>query len=538
MTLMPLSFAINPLTLKRLRRFRQKRRAWFSLWIMLLLYAVSLIAELLCNDRPLYVRCDGHAYFPVWRYYPEDAFLHNGRQTRTDYKRLATNSVFTSNPDNRILFPPIPFGPYECISADTVPESAWSVVTLTPELRAGTLNIDRDTTIRRATGCGFFFNTTDEQVDGLILANEWNLPKSMMQAFEARFANQPAERYSLTVSRRLNTEKTALVTLSTFEPRSRPPQSIRVMFQEEPPRAGASRSRTFFFDANGTLKKGDASFFSSLSSEQQSDLRKLAQESLTQPVSGQVLAIGDARYTMQAARNSVQWPYPPMRGHWMGIDSAGRDVLARILYGLRTSMTFGLLLVIGAMVLGTLAGAVQGYFAGIIDLTMQRLIEVWSALPFLYVMILIGSVYGRGFVLLLVCYGIFNWIGISYYIRAEFLRLRHRPFVDAARCLGLPAHRIMFRHILPNAITPIITFFPFSLVGAIGSLAALDYLGFGLPPPVPSWGELFAQAQTFRWAWWLILYPALALFIVMLLGVFIGEGVRDAFDPKPSSRME
>ena len=132
----------------------------------------------------------------------------------------------------------------------------------------------------------------------------------------------------------------------------------------------------------------------------------------------------------------------------------------------------------------------------------------------------------------------FNWIGISYYARAEFLRLRRQPFVDAARCLGVRSDRIMARHILPNALTPIITFFPFSLVGAIGLLAALDYLGFGLPPPTPSWGELLNQAQKFRWAWWLIVYPSLALFVVMLLGVFVGEGVRDAYDPRPYSRME
>jgi microcin C transport system permease protein len=123
-------------------------------------------------------------------------------------------------------------------------------------------------------------------------------------------------------------------------------------------------------------------------------------------------------------------------------------------------------------------------------------------------------------------------------MRAEFLRLRRMPFVEAARCMGIPGRAIMGRHILPNALTPIITLLPFSLVGAIDSLAALDYLGFGLPPPTPSWGELLQQAQQFRWAWWLILYPALMLFVVTLLGVFIGEGVRDAYDPRRFSRME
>ena len=213
-------------------------------------------------------------------------------------------------------------------------------------------------------------------------------------------------------------------------------------------------------------------------------------------------------------------------------------MLARVLYGLRTSLTFGMMLVGGSMLLGIFAGALQGYYGGAIDITAQRLIEMWSALPFLYIMILMGSVYGRSFSLLLFCYGLFNWIGISYYIRAEFLRLRKQPFVEAANCMGISSYKIIFKHILPNALVPVITFFPFSLVGAIGSLAALDYLGFGLPPPTPSWGELLFQAQQFRWAWWLILYPSAALFAVMLFGVFIGEGLRNAYDPKRYSRLE
>ena len=222
----------------------------------------------------------------------------------------------------------------------------------------------------------------------------------------------------------------------------------------------------------------------------------------------------------------------------MGVDSAGRDVLARVLYGLRTGLLFGTLLVIWAMCLGLTLGAIQGYFGGWLDLLGQRFIEIWSALPFLYVMILIGSVLGRSFTLLLICYGLFNWIGISTYMRAEFLRLRGRPFVDAARCQGLSATRIIFRHILPNALTPLITLFPFSLVGAIASLSALDFLGFGLPPLAPSWGELLNQAQSHRSAWWLVTFPSIALFTVMLLAVLIGEGLRDAFDPKPRTKME
>ncbi len=151
---------------------------------------------------------------------------------------------------------------------------------------------------------------------------------------------------------------------------------------------------------------------------------------------------------------------------------------------------------------------------------------------------LVGAVLGRSFILLLICYGLFNWLAMSYYMRAEFLRLRSNTFVEAARCQGLSPLRIIFSHILPNAITPMITLLPFTLAGAIGSLAALDFLGFGLPPLTPSWGQLIQQAQLFRWAWWLILFPALALVTVILLTVVIGEGLRDAFDPKQQSKLE
>jgi microcin C transport system permease protein len=222
----------------------------------------------------------------------------------------------------------------------------------------------------------------------------------------------------------------------------------------------------------------------------------------------------------------------------MGIDAAGRDVLSRVLYGMRIALIFGLVLAFWAMAFGAVMGALQGFFGGGVDIAGQRLTEIWNALPFLYVMVFVGSTIGRSFLILLICYSLFNWIGMAAYMRAEFLRLRSRTFVEAARCQGLSNRRIIFSHILPNALTPLITLFPFSLLGAIGSLAVLDFLGFGLPPLTPSWGELLQQAQQFRWAWWLILFPSSALFTVMLLTVLVGEGLRDAFDPRQQSKME
>lgn len=234
----------------------------------------------------------------------------------------------------------------------------------------------------------------------------------------------------------------------------------------------------------------------------------------------------------------VGFPFRPVPEHPFGIDAGGRDVYARVVHGMRIALIFGLVLAFLGLLFGLVIGAVEGYFGGKADILLQRFTEIWSAMPFLYVMIFIGSTVGRSFAVLLVCYAIFNWITVSYYVRAEFLRLRTRTFVEAAKVQGFSSARIIFVHILPNALTPLITLFPFLLMGAIGSLAALDFLGFGLPPMTPSCGELLAEAQQFRGSWWLILFPSAALFIVMLLTVLVGEGLRDAFDPRQESRLE
>ncbi|MBO7482943.1 MAG: ABC transporter permease subunit [Kiritimatiellae bacterium] len=240
----------------------------------------------------------------------------------------------------------------------------------------------------------------------------------------------------------------------------------------------------------------------------------------------------------------ISYPFRPCKKHWFGIDSNGFDVYTRVVWGMFIALVFGLVLAFSGMLIGLVIGSVEGYFGGVTDIICQRLTEIWSALPFLYVMIFIGSALGHGlsdfqrFMVLLLSYAIFNWISVSYYMRAEFLRLRSRTFVEAAKCQGFSASRIIFGHILPNALTPLITLFPFLLMGAIGSLASLDFLGFGLPPMSPSCGELLRQAQTTPSAWWLILFPSLALFVVMLLTVLVGEGLRDAFDPRQKSKLE
>jgi microcin C transport system permease protein len=231
-------------------------------------------------------------------------------------------------------------------------------------------------------------------------------------------------------------------------------------------------------------------------------------------------------------------PSRPNSLHWMGTDDRGRDVFTRIVYGYRLAMTFSLILVFIELILAILIGGIQGYLGGWVDLSLQRFIEILSSIPFLYMILIFGAIFGRGFGVLLVTYAIFNWIGLSYYMRGEFLKLRNQTFVESARVLGVRPMTIIVRHILPNAITPLVTFLPFTLISSISILSALDFLGYGIPAPNPSWGELLGQGRERLSAWWLIGYPSLALFLVILLSAFIGEGLRDAFDPREKVEYE
>lgn len=516
---------MNPLARKRWNRFRRHRRGFVSMCLLIGLYGVSLFAEFICNDRPLYVRFEGRSYFPALKFYPDDTFSGSGRLTRPDYKVLEQSERFRADPANRMIFAPFRHGPYEIIKPDSLRDEEQVILTLRPTPRVGNVNVDANLAVTRSQSADYFL-----PLDG------WALPPDITAGIDRRLRNQPADAVLVVMTNRLNRNLVAEIRMTAYTPRGAPPRDVRITFREQADHAaGAQR---LVFDRGLELASVDEPIWSMMEEAQQQDMIALAGRAFEGLAVASPVTIRGAEYAVAIERNDIQWPFRPVKGHWMGIDVAGRDVFARILYGLRTSMTFGLLLVAFSMGFGIIMGALQGYHGGKVDLVSQRIIEIWSTIPFLYVMILLGSMYGRSFSLLLFCYGIFNWIGISYYVRAEFLRLRTMPFVDAARCLGISSSRIMFRHILPNALTPIITFFPFSLVGAIGSLAVLDYLGFGLPPPTPSWGELLQQAQSFRWAWWLILYPSLSLFVVMLLGVFMGEGVRDAYDPKPVMRME
>jgi microcin C transport system permease protein len=242
-------------------------------------------------------------------------------------------------------------------------------------------------------------------------------------------------------------------------------------------------------------------------------------------------------------------PHAPSREHLFGTDDRGRDVLVRLAYGFNISVTFAVLVMLIAYSVGITVGALIGYFAGRLDLLGQRVIEIWSSLPFLYTIIIVSSIVvpvyvpGRmqvlqpSFWLLIAILSAFEWMGITYYIRGEFYREKAKDYVGAAIVTGVSELAIMFRHILPNSLTPVVSFAPFTIVANVSALVALDFLGFGLPAPTPSWGELIGQGMENLTKWWLVFFPLGTLFTTLLLVVFIGEAVREAFDPKEYSRL-
>jgi microcin C transport system permease protein len=341
-----LGMGITPITRRRIHNFKANRRGFWSLWIFLILFTVSLFAEFIANDRPLLIRYDGQFYAPVFKVYPETTF--GGEfETQADYRD--------------------PF------VQDLINQKGWIV---------------------------------------------W-----------------PVIRYSY---------------------------------------------RTINYNL------------------------------------------------------SVPAPAPPSTENWLGTDDQGRDVVARLIYGFRISILFGLTLTILSSAIGVAAGAVQGYFGGITDLLFQRFIEIWSGLPMLYLLIILASIVEPNFWWLLGLLLMFSWMSLVGVVRAEFLRARNFDYVRAARALGAGDVLIMVRHVLPNAMVATLTFMPFILNGSITMLTALDFLGFGLPPGSPSLGELLAQGKANLQAPWLGLTAFFTLAIMLSLLIFIGEAVRDAFDPRKS----
>ena len=229
-------------------------------------------------------------------------------------------------------------------------------------------------------------------------------------------------------------------------------------------------------------------------------------------------------------------PSAPTFDNLLGTDDRGRDLLAQLIYGFRLNVLFGLALTVIGVLIGVATGAIQGYFGGKTDLAFQRFIEIWGAMPELYLLIIFSAVFAPSVALLLVLLSLFGWMGLSDYVRAEFLRNRQMDYVRAARALGVSNLRIMWRHILPNSLTPVVTFLPFRMSAAILALTSLDFLGLGVPPGTPSLGELLSQGKNSIDAWWISLSTFAVLVITLLLLTFMGDALRDALDPRKAEK--
>ena len=229
-------------------------------------------------------------------------------------------------------------------------------------------------------------------------------------------------------------------------------------------------------------------------------------------------------------------PSAPTADNWLGTDDRGRDLLAQLLYGFRVSVLFGLALTATGVVLGMVTGAIQGFFGGKTDLAFQRFIEIWGSMPELYLLIIFSAVFAPSIALLLILLSLFGWMGLSDYVRAEFLRNRQLDYVKAARALGVGNWHIIWRHILPNSLTPVVTFLPFRMSAAILALTSLDFLGLGVPPGTPSLGELLSQGKNSIDAWWISLSTFAVLVVTLLLLTFMGDALRDALDPRKADK--
>jgi microcin C transport system permease protein len=369
---------VSPINRRRWDNFKANRRGYWSLWIFLVLFILSLFAEVISNDKPIIARYKGEFLFPVLVDYPESKF--GGFLAVTDYK--------------------------DPVNLEEINQHGWM---LWPPIRYSYNSINKDYPL---------IKNADGNCLGFPAPPPWATSKELCEA--------PADQL--------------------------------------------------------------------------------------------------ARYQAIGNRN------------WLGTDDQGRDVVARIIYGFRISILFGLILTIISAGIGVFAGAVQGYFGGRVDLVFQRVLEIWSSIPSLYVLIIISSVLVPGFWTLLGVLLLFHWVTLVGVVRAEFLRGRNFEYITAARALGLSNVKIMFKHLLPNAMVATLTFLPFKLSGSITALTALDFLGLGLPPGSPSLGELLAQGKANLQAPWLGLCGFFAIAVTLSLLIFIGEAVRDALDPRKTFR--
>ena len=449
---------LDPITRKRLERFRRIKRGYYSFLILTVAIVLSVFAPYLAESRALFVWHDGRLFFPTFEYFTMETF---GQE------------------------PPL----------------AWGIA--------------------------------DLETEYLRLKREWALERELYDRELAEIGDTPAALAALD-GRYPNRGDFVIMPPIPWDPYQNDfwyneiLNEIQALLD-----AGDDRGAAVLARRDRLVELADAI--------ETGDIEGMLADPERSPT-GNLLGLARTGAMPALARLGAVPPTPPdlTRRHYLGTDSQGRDVASRLLYGFRISIFFALFLVIVGQVIGTFVGSLQGYLGGRFDILSQRVIEVMIAVPFLYVVIIMAALVVPSFWMLLGIMALFQWIGITFYMRTEMYREKTREYCLAARSYGASHLRIIFRHLLPNCLTPLVTFTPFAIVGAIFALTALDYLGYGLPPPTPSWGELIDQALQLenRDKLWLTFAPFGALTVTLVLVVFIGESIREAFDPKRYAKYE
>ncbi len=449
---------LDPITRKRIERFRRIKRGYYSLIILTLLTVLSIFAPYLAESRPLIVWYEGSLYLPTFEYFDMDTF-------------------------------------------DQEPPPAW------------------------ATG--------DLETEYLRLQGEWRAERFLYERELAQVEDDPGARRALE-ARYPNRNNFVIMPPIPWDPYTSDFWYNEILndIQSALDSDGAETAERLA-RRDGLDELADA-----ISSGEIGDMVSDPEQSATGNLLG--LVRSEAMPSLEGL-GEVPPTAPDLgRRHYFGTDSQGRDVASRLLYGFRISIFFALFLVLFSQLIGTVVGSLQGYVGGRFDILSQRVLEVLISIPFLYVVIIMAVLFQPSFWMLLGILALFQWVGITFFMRTEMYREKTREYCLAARSYGASHARIIFRHLLPNCMTPLVTFTPFAVVGAIFALTGLDYLGYGLPAPTPSWGELIDQALQLenRDKLWLSFAPFGALTVTLVLVVFIGESIREAFDPKQYARYE
>ncbi|HRC37047.1 MAG: ABC transporter permease subunit [Rubrivivax sp.] len=452
---------LDPVTRKRLHRFRQIRRGWWSFLILMAAILLSIFAPYLAESRALVVWYQGALHFPTFRYIEMSRF-------------------------------------------GQAPPPAWS--------------------------------TSEIEVEYLRLQREWEAERFMHGRDRAAAVAAGADAAALAAidAKYPNRDHRVVMPTIPWDPYQNDFWANEILQEIQGALAAGQTGTAERLARRDRLHElADAIHDGSLAALLADPAKSATGTLLGLARSGAMPSIA---HLGQAPPNAPDAD----RGHFLGTDAQGRDVASRLLYGFRISIFFALFLVLSGQLLGTVVGSLQGYLGGRFDIVSQRIIEVLIAIPFLYVVIVLAALFQPSFWMLLGITAIFQWIGITFFMRTEMYREKTREYCLAAKSYGASHLRIVFRHLLPNCLTPLVTFTPFAVVGAIFTLTGLDYLGYGLPAPTPSWGELIDQALQLenRSKLWLTLAPFGALTVTLVLVVFIGESVREAFDPKRYARYE